>query len=207
MHWTAMIVLHPVFPVAAGVPAVVERQVVMAPISRDETTLLYADFPRLVQRWEDDFERTSLAVRRVHERFAEVVEAHGGQPVAAPLDARCAVLPSPHAAVAALAIRRAFTVAGEVAVRLALVAGGAVANPAADGLLLRRVRLLVELGASGQILLTGALATSVELADGRTTVSLGLWRLPGLNENERVFAIAEPDRRPMPDATSMTRLQ
>src|SRR5215211_4677381 len=43
-----------------------------------DATVLYVDFPDVVQRWEVDEERTKELVKQAHGLFASVAAAHGG---------------------------------------------------------------------------------------------------------------------------------
>ena len=142
-------------------------------------TLLYADFPGLGRRWEDDAQETARRLFRAHDRFTETVAAHGGQPVPAWLDARCASFASPAVAVAAaLAFQCPASHGDDLFWSLALASGSAGRAGVVSVPLLHRVRLLAESGRRNQVLLAASTAELVAayLPPDIRLVELGTYR-------------------------------
>jgi hypothetical protein len=159
--------------------------------------LLYADFPGLGARWEQDEEATAALVCRAHARFAAAVAACGGEAVPAWVDACCARFPTAGASLAAaVAVRRAEREAGELAVRLAVASGPSWPGGTVPVPLHRRAWELAEAAEPDEVRLDqpAAEALAAQLPDG--TRRGPAWRraLPGLGRWARAFVLRAPDR-------------
>jgi hypothetical protein len=136
--------------------------------------LLYADFPKLGERWERDAERTGAIVRQAHKHFDTVVASHGGVPIPAMVDARCARFGGAGEAIAAaIAYRRVVMSGGGLPIRLAVWTGTLHPDGALPVPLFNRARELALSIAAGEIAIPSALASAV---DARLAPALRLRR-------------------------------
>jgi hypothetical protein len=191
---------EPQVPILAGRDTMIEPSLPLI-------VLLYADFPGQVGRWERNPRGTAARLFRAHDCFCAAVAAHGGEPVPAPLDARCARFAGPAAALAAArAFRRASEGEGGLPVRLALAGGPGWPDGVIPMPLLHRVRLLAEGAAAGQVLLDepAAAALAGGLPEGTHPEPQPRRRLPGLARPARVVFLRESDRVGAAPASSPT---
>jgi class 3 adenylate cyclase len=159
-----------------------------------------------------DIEGSTHLLRRLGDRYADVLETHndlivgafgeaGGVVFGSQGDSLFAAFVDPVAAVeAALVAQRALDLYPwdnhEVRVRMGIHTGGAVARGGTYiGLEVHRVARICSAARGGQIVVSAATASEIvrALPDGARLVDLGLHWLKDLPEADRLFELSHPD--------------
>ncbi len=153
-------------------------------VSTGEVTVLYVDFPDVVQRWDIEEHLTAGLVADKHAHIDAVISADGGRLFPALLDARYALFDSADTAIAAtLAIAQGADGPGPLAVSMGLASGPASTDEYGHLRVVNQARALAELAGPCGIVLAQStvdrLAGDVP-AEARLS-PMGVRRLPELN--------------------------
>lgn len=166
-------------------------------------TFLFTDIEGSTRLIEQHPEAARVALARHNALLQAAIEAHQGQVFQVVGDAFCSVFPDAREALgAALDAQRAlyrenWGEIGAVRVRVGLHTGVAEAHDGeyVSSLALVRAQRVTAAGHGGQTLLSAAAADKVtaELPGGTTLRDLGVQKLRGLAENERIYELVAAD--------------
>jgi predicted ATPase/class 3 adenylate cyclase len=176
----------------------------MTELPSGTVTFLLTDVEGSTALWEEAPEATHVALARHDALFDEIVREHHGIHIRprGEGDSRFAVFTSaPDAVATAIAVQRAFAAEAwptprPITVRIGLHTGEAeVRDGDYYGSTVNRCARLRGIGHGGQILLSEATAALVRegMSSGTRLLDLGLHRLKGLTQPERVSQLLAPD--------------
>ena len=167
--------------------------------STTDITVLYVDFPDVVQRWDVEELLTAGLVADTHAHINAVISIHGGRMFPALLDARYARFGSASSAVAAaIAIARGDGGPGPLAVSLGLASGPAPADEYGHLRIVNQARAIAELaGPCGVVLAQSTVELIAGAVPDEARLSpMGVRRLPELNsldQPSRLFLFGQAE--------------